>query len=130
MDPHGTHREIGQRRELYRQELERNGFSHQGRDIPVARLLAIAPTDAEAANVAREGAKWLLKTYVDTKMLGITGDPLQRYIDSVVIHGTPERVIDEIARLRDEIQLDYLIGAPLSHATFTAFTEQVLPKFL
>jgi predicted acylesterase/phospholipase RssA len=43
--------------------------------------------------------------------MGIVGDPLQRYIDSVVIHGTPDRVFDEIARLREEIHLDYLIGA-------------------
>ena len=131
MDPHGTHPEIGLRQEIYRQELERNGFSYQGRDIPVARLLAIAPTDSEALEVAREGAKWLLKTYVPTKMLGITADdPVKRYIDSVIIHGTPERVIDEIARLRGEIHLDYLIGAPLSHTTFVSFTERVLPKFL
>jgi alkanesulfonate monooxygenase SsuD/methylene tetrahydromethanopterin reductase-like flavin-dependent oxidoreductase (luciferase family) len=96
----------------------------------MARLLAIAPTDAEAAAVARQGAKWLLKTYIDPKMLGIVGDPVQRYVDSVVIHGTPERVTDQLARLREEIHLEYIIGAPLSHESFMLFTEKVLPRLL
>jgi alkanesulfonate monooxygenase SsuD/methylene tetrahydromethanopterin reductase-like flavin-dependent oxidoreductase (luciferase family) len=93
-------------------------------------LLAIARIDAEAAEVARQGAQWLLKTYVDPKVIGAQGDPVQRYMDSVIVHGTPERVIDELARLREQIQLTYVIGAPLSHATFEAFTDKVLPKLL
>jgi len=128
MGPHASHEEVGRQREFYDQQLDHHGYTSAGREIPTARLLAIAPTDAEAAEVARQGAKWLLKTYVDPKKMGIVGDPVQRYIDSVVIHGTPDRVIDEIARLRDEIHLDYLIGAPLSHQTFLSFTDQVLPK--
>ena len=80
--------------------------------------------------MARQGAKWLLKTYVDPKMFGVVGDPVQRYVDSVVIHGTAERVTDEIARLREEIHLDYMIGAPLSHETFMLLTDKVLPKLL
>jgi alkanesulfonate monooxygenase SsuD/methylene tetrahydromethanopterin reductase-like flavin-dependent oxidoreductase (luciferase family) len=91
-------------------------------------LLAIAKTDAEAAEIAREGAKWLLKTYVDPKLFSDGRDPVQRYVDSVVIHGTPERVVAELARLQEQIHLDYLIGAPLSHETFLAFTDKVLPK--
>ena len=85
-------------------------------------------TDAEAATVAREGAKWLLRTYVNPKAIGAEGDPLQRYVDSVVIHGSPDRVVDEIARLREEIHLEYLIAAPLSHQTFLSFTDHVLPR--
>jgi len=128
MGPHGSHEETGRQRDFYRQQLEAHGYSIEGRQIPTARLLAIAPTDAEAVEVARQGAKWLLKTYVDPKKMGMGDDPVQRYIDSVVIHGTPDRVADEIARLREEIHLDYLIGAPLSHQTFLSFTDQVLPK--
>jgi alkanesulfonate monooxygenase SsuD/methylene tetrahydromethanopterin reductase-like flavin-dependent oxidoreductase (luciferase family) len=96
----------------------------------MARLLAIDSTDAAAADSARQGAQWLLKTYVDPKLFSGDIDPVQRYVDSVVIHGTVERVIDEIARLREEIDLRYMIGAPLGHKTFMAFTEKVLPKFL
>ena len=129
--PHGTHAEIGQQWERYRDWLSENGHTIVGREIPTARLLAIARTDAEAAEVARDGAKWLLKTYVDPSRLGFGGsDPLRRYIDSVVIHGTADRVADQIAQLHEEVHLDYLIGAPLSHHSFLAFTDQVLPHFL
>ncbi|MBI3247784.1 MAG: LLM class flavin-dependent oxidoreductase [Deltaproteobacteria bacterium] len=130
MDPHSTHEELGEKKRFYRQKLEAYGYDFTGRDIPMARLLAIDDTDAAAAEGARQGAQWLLKTYVDPRMFGVVGDPVQRYVDSVVIHGSVERVIDELARLREEIDLQYLIGAPLGHKTFMAFTEKVLPKFL
>jgi len=127
--PHGTHVEIGQQWELYRDWLSENGHTIGGREIPTARLLAIAPTDAEAAEIAQDGAKWLLKTYVDPTQLRFgDGDPVRRYIDSVVIHGTADRVADQIARLHEEAHLDYLIGTPLSHETFLAFTDKVLPR--
>jgi hypothetical protein len=32
--------------------------------------------------------------------------------------------------LRDEIGLDYLLCAPLSHQTFTLLTEKVLPRIM
>ena len=130
MGPHSTPAELSEKWEFYKEKLEHYGSSIEGRQIPMARLLAIAPTDAEAAEIARQGAKWLLKTYIDPKLLGIVGDPVQRYVDSVVIHGTPERVVDELARLREEIHLDYMIGAPLSHETFMSFTDKVMPKLL
>ena len=123
--------EIGQQWERYRDWLSENGYTIGGREIPTARLLAIAGTDAEAADIARDGAKWLLKTYFDPTQLGFGGgDPVRRYIDSVVIHGTADRVADHIARLHEEVHLDYLIGAPLSHETFLAFTDKVLPRLV
>jgi alkanesulfonate monooxygenase SsuD/methylene tetrahydromethanopterin reductase-like flavin-dependent oxidoreductase (luciferase family) len=128
--PHSTPAEIAEQRERYRCELESHGHSFGGREIPVARFLAIAPSDYEAAEVARQGASWLLKTYIDPVRFGIEVDAVQHYVDSVIIHGTPNRVIDRIQRLREEIHLDYLIGAPLSHQTFLSFTEQVLPRLL
>jgi alkanesulfonate monooxygenase SsuD/methylene tetrahydromethanopterin reductase-like flavin-dependent oxidoreductase (luciferase family) len=130
LGPHASHQETGQQWEFYREQLRANGFSIEGREIPTARLLAIASTDREAAQVAGEGAKWLLKTYVDPKRFADGRDPVQRYIDSVVIHGTAERVADEISRLREEIHLEYLIGAPLSHETSLSFTDKVLPRLL
>lgn len=130
MDPHSTHVELGEKKKFYKKKLGEYGYSMEGRDVPMARLLAIDETDEAAAAGARQGAQWLLKTYVDPKMFSMGVDPVQRYVDSVVIHGTVERVIDEIARLREEIDLQYMIGAPLGHKTFMAFTEKVLPKFL
>ena len=44
--------------------------------------------------------------------------------------GSPPSVADQLARLEEEIRLGYLLCAPLSHDTFTLFTEKVLPKFL
>jgi alkanesulfonate monooxygenase SsuD/methylene tetrahydromethanopterin reductase-like flavin-dependent oxidoreductase (luciferase family) len=129
--PHGTHVEIGQQWERYHDWLSESGYTIGDREIPTARLLAIAPTDAEAVQIAREGAKWLLKTYVKPAQLGFgSGDPIERYIDSVVIHGTAERVADQIAELHEQVHLDYLIGAPLSHETFLAFTDKVLPRLV
>jgi alkanesulfonate monooxygenase SsuD/methylene tetrahydromethanopterin reductase-like flavin-dependent oxidoreductase (luciferase family) len=46
----------------------------------------------------------------------------------VILHGTPEAVTEQILRLRDEIGLDYLLAAPLSHETFMLLTEKVIPK--
>jgi alkanesulfonate monooxygenase SsuD/methylene tetrahydromethanopterin reductase-like flavin-dependent oxidoreductase (luciferase family) len=126
--PHTTHAETGEQRELYLQQLHKHGYSAEGREIPITRFLAIAPTDAEAAEVARQGARWVLKTYIDPTRFGAGGDPVQRYVDSAIIHGTAERVTAELTRLREEIHLDYLIGAPLSHQTFLSFTDRVLPK--
>jgi len=129
MDPHATHTELGEKRELYQQKLEENGYSIAGREIPMARLLALAPTEDKAEEVARQGALWMLKTYVSPSLFSVA-DPVKRYVDEVIIHGSPERVVDEIARLREEIHLDYLMGAPLSHETFMLLTDKVLPKLL
>ena len=126
MDPHATYAELGNKLALYRKTLARHGHSLDGRQIPMARFFAVAATDAEAADVARSGARWLLDTYVPPHMQA-DADPVQRYVDEVVIHGTPERVRDRLAQLEDELPLDYLIGAPLSHESFVRFTDDVLP---
>lgn len=126
MDPHATHAELGNKLALYRTTLGRHGHAMHGRQIPMARFFAVASTDAEAAEVARRGARWLLDTYVPPHMQA-DADPVQRYVDEVVIHGTPERVRDRLAQLEDEIPLDCLIGAPLGHESFVRFTDDVLP---
>ncbi|HXO00908.1 MAG TPA: hypothetical protein VN900_02555, partial [Stellaceae bacterium] len=55
-------------------------------------------------------------------------DPVQRYLDEVIIHGTPDAVLDQILRLRDDIGLDYLLAAPLSHESFMLLAENILPR--
>ena len=52
------------------------------------------------------------------------------YMDGVIIHGSPARVVDELKRLEEELPLDYLLLSPLSEKTFDLFSEQVLPKVL
>jgi alkanesulfonate monooxygenase SsuD/methylene tetrahydromethanopterin reductase-like flavin-dependent oxidoreductase (luciferase family) len=137
-DPHASHAEIGKKRELYRQCLAAAGYSYEGREIPTARLIAIADTDAEAREVARAGAQWTVTSYAHGKVGGIQNagvdrpegiDPVERYLNDVVIYGSPSRVIDKVTELRETIGLEYLMCSPLSHESFVQFTEHVLPRW-
>ncbi len=139
MSPHTTFVENAEMRENYRKKLEEHGHSIGGRDIPMARLIAIADTDAEAAEIGRAGVEWLAASYINPEKAAgadsnemMTMDPelaVKRYMDSVVIHGCPESVIDQLERLNEEMHLDYLMCAPLSHSSFLKFTEKVMPHF-
>ena len=128
MDPHATHAEIRDKREQYRQALVANGYSIDGRDIPMARLVAIAPTAEAAREVAREGARWTVGSYA--KGMHENVDPVERYVNEVMVHGTPEQVTDKLLELKAELPMNYLLAAPLSHESFLLFTEKVLPKLV
>jgi alkanesulfonate monooxygenase SsuD/methylene tetrahydromethanopterin reductase-like flavin-dependent oxidoreductase (luciferase family) len=112
------------------------GFSLEGRDLPVARLVAIADTGARAEEVARRGAQWIVDSYfgAEHRPVGVPDpaapgvDPVERYLDEVILHGTAEGVLEQIIRLREEIGLDYLLAAPLSHQSFMLLTEQIVPR--
>jgi alkanesulfonate monooxygenase SsuD/methylene tetrahydromethanopterin reductase-like flavin-dependent oxidoreductase (luciferase family) len=138
MDPHSSAPEIAAKRRHYAEKLTAAGFSEAGRDIPIARLVAIAGSASEAASVARSGAEWILNSYLGAQHRPVMqgsftpagSDPLRRYLDEVILHGTPDKVGDEILRLREEIGLDYLLCAPLSHQSFMLLTEKVLPRLL
>jgi alkanesulfonate monooxygenase SsuD/methylene tetrahydromethanopterin reductase-like flavin-dependent oxidoreductase (luciferase family) len=136
MDPHSSTAELGAKRRRYRDKLAEAGFSDAGRDIPMARLLALAPTQAEAEAVARRGAQWLVDSYAGPqhahrKSMPRTydgKDPTQYYVDSVILHGTPAAVVEQIARLKEEIGLNYLMCAPLSRDTFRLLADEVVPR--
>jgi alkanesulfonate monooxygenase SsuD/methylene tetrahydromethanopterin reductase-like flavin-dependent oxidoreductase (luciferase family) len=136
MDPHSSAAEIGRKRRYYAEKLAAAGFSEAGREIPVARLVAVAPTAEKAQRVAQSGAEWIVNSYLGAQHRpvmeqGFTPegtDPIRRYLDEVILHGPPEAVADQIARLREEIGLDYLLAAPLSHQSFLLLTEKVLPR--
>lgn len=142
LGPHSTFKENAEHREIYRQELEANGHSIVGRDLPMARLIAVAERDEAASEIASVGVKWLAGAYMNASKVTnpnlkdqsiLTMDrsaQIKRYLDSVVIHGTPERVIDQLRKLRKEMHLDYLMSAPLSHSSFMMFTEKVMPYFI
>jgi alkanesulfonate monooxygenase SsuD/methylene tetrahydromethanopterin reductase-like flavin-dependent oxidoreductase (luciferase family) len=53
MDPHSSVPEISRKRRFYAEKLAAAGFSEAGRDIPIARLVALADNAGEAAAVAR-----------------------------------------------------------------------------
>lgn len=126
MDPHASHADIQKKRALYQETLEESGHSMPGREIPIARLLAIAPTEREAEEVARKGAAWTVGSYVGRGKGD--ADPVERYVNEVVIRGTPASVLDRIRELEATTPMDYLLCAPLSQETFSLFTRQVLPK--
>ena len=136
LSPHDAPREIGQKRLTYAERLAAAGFSIEGRDLPVARLVAIAETATKAAEVARRGAQWIVDSYfaAEHRPVGVPDpaapgvDPVQRYLEEVILHGTPEAVLEQIIRLREDIGLDYLLAAPLSHESFMLLTEQILPR--
>src|SRR4051794_13407906 len=136
MDPHSAHADLGRKRRYYAERLEAAGFSIEGRDLPMARLLALGDSAEEAEDVARRGAEWIVNSYFSAthNPVGIKdpaahgADPVQRYLDRVVLHGTVDAVLDEILRQREEIGLDYLLAAPLSHYSFMLLTKKILPR--
>ena len=133
MDPHASHAEIAAKRELYRTTLEAAGHRFADRVLPMARLLAVADTRSEAEEIARRGAAWTVNSYASPEAVGGTDrpageDPVERYLDRVVLWGTPDELVDRITALREEMFLDYLLCAPLSHDSFVRFTDKVLPR--
>jgi alkanesulfonate monooxygenase SsuD/methylene tetrahydromethanopterin reductase-like flavin-dependent oxidoreductase (luciferase family) len=142
LGPHATFEETAGQLRLYRDQLAEHGHPVAGRDLPIARMVAVADTDEEAAAVARSGAAWVAGAYINPSKVTNPASPAQdflamdrealldRYVDSVVIHGTPGGVTAQIDRLRADLCLNYLLIVPLSHASFVAFTEFVMPNFV
>ena len=48
MDPHSSHEDLGAKRRSYQEQLEAAGHTMAGREIPMARLIALGDTEAEA----------------------------------------------------------------------------------
>ena len=138
MDPHSTHAEIGEKYRHYLTTMEEHGFADAAsRDIPVARLLAIAPTDEAAERVARGGARWTVGAYANPKagstVAGVSSEAavearIERYVQDVIIHGSPARVAEQLQQLEEEMPLGYLIASILSHETFLLLTDEVIPR--
>ncbi len=126
MTPHATHEEIRAQHAHYRTALAEHGH-RMGQDIPMARLLAIAATDAAAEAVARAGAQWTVDAYAGPRQ-GTKEERIERYVHDVVIHGSPAKVVDELKRLEEEIPLDYLLASILSHETLLLLTDEVIPR--
>jgi alkanesulfonate monooxygenase SsuD/methylene tetrahydromethanopterin reductase-like flavin-dependent oxidoreductase (luciferase family) len=147
MDPHAPHADIAVKRARYAEVLERSGHAMAGREIPMARNIALGKTMAEAEEVARQGAAFMFGSYlpkdgafarakqektVDVAAVDgpIQEDTLGRYASESVIWGTPEKVIDDLQEFAETLPLEYLMCTPLSHSSFELFTEKVLPAFL
>jgi len=151
MDPHATHAEIAGKRKHYEGKLADAGHPVKGRDIPMARTLAMADTAEKATKVGRRGAEFMFGSYLRkkeniygtdaggqktmqldaiNKTIRDGGDPVAKYVNEVAICGDPAKVIDELQEMEETLPLEYLMIAPLSHDSFVTFTEKVMPKFL
>jgi len=142
LGPHGTFEETAAHLRLYGDELRAHGHAADGRFLPVARMVAVASTDEEAAAVARSGTEWVAGAYINPSKVTNPGSAAQdflvmdrsalldRYLSSAVIHGTPDRVSEQIDRLRTELSLNYFLMVPLSHSSFVTFTKCVMPNFV
>jgi alkanesulfonate monooxygenase SsuD/methylene tetrahydromethanopterin reductase-like flavin-dependent oxidoreductase (luciferase family) len=127
MDPHATFDEIGAKYRHYCADRAEAGHPPPG-DTPMARLVAVAATDAEAREIARMGAVWTIGSYIGAGQSATEREELiEGYVDERIVWGSAARVRDEIARLRDVMCLDYLMIAPLSHDSFMRFSDDVLP---
>ena len=137
MDPHSVHAEIGRKMSLYHEHLRAAGHDPATREVPVARLIAIAETAEKAEAVARRGAGWLVDSYANPQSTAPAGPgtfnpfggdaPVERYMNGVIIHGTAASVVDQLRQLEAEMPLRSMLLAPLSEDTFRRFTDDVLP---
>ena len=137
MDPHSSRADLISKRRHYGERLASAGHSEVGRIIPMARLIAIDETAEKAREVARRAAKWTIASYVGPAHSGhhrqevrtFGGkDPEEFYLEDVLLHGTAERVADQIRALERDAGMTYLLAAPLSRRSFTLLTDEVLPR--
>lgn len=133
MDPHSARTDLMAKRRYYAEKLAAAGHSDKGRTIPMARLVAIDETADKAREVAARAAKWTVASYVgvthhrqEARTFG-GKDPLEFYLDDVMLHGTAESVADQIRALEAE-GMTYLMAAPLSRRSFALLTDKVLPR--
>lgn len=128
-DPHSSHADIAAKRRLYNETLQAHGFAVTGRELPIARLVALGKSSAQAEAIAREGARWTLSSYAARPNPG-DSDPIEDYLRDTIIYGTAEEVVDKLQWLQEEIDLDSVIVSPLSQETFNLFTDGVLPRLV
>lgn len=137
MDPHTSRADLITKRRHYADKLAESGYSDAGRVIPMARLIAVDETAEKAREVARRVAEWTVASYVGPKHIGNVRqevrtfggkDPIDFYLDDVMIHGTAEIVVDQIQAFGAEIGMNYLLAAPLSGRSFRLLTDKVLPR--
>jgi alkanesulfonate monooxygenase SsuD/methylene tetrahydromethanopterin reductase-like flavin-dependent oxidoreductase (luciferase family) len=136
MDPHSSRADLIRKRRHYGEKLAASGHTDSGRTIPMARLIALDETAEKAREVARRASQWIVTSYVgpsrdahrqEARTFG-DKDPIDFYLEDVVLHGTPEGVADQIRALEMDAGMTYLMAAPLSRRSFTLLTDRVLPR--
>jgi alkanesulfonate monooxygenase SsuD/methylene tetrahydromethanopterin reductase-like flavin-dependent oxidoreductase (luciferase family) len=137
MDPHSSRDDLVRKRRHYAETLLAAGHSAADRVIPMARLVAIDETTAKAREVAERAARWTLAAYIgpghdnhhrqEIRTFG-GKDPVQFYLEDVILHGTAESVIEQIRALENDAGMTYLMAAPMSRRSFVLLTDRVLPR--
>jgi alkanesulfonate monooxygenase SsuD/methylene tetrahydromethanopterin reductase-like flavin-dependent oxidoreductase (luciferase family) len=138
MDPHASRADLIRNRRHYAAKLIEAGHSDAGRTIPMSRLIAVDETAEKARAVAKRAAEWMTASYVGPQHTGNVRqgpprdfggkDPIDFYLDDVMIHGTAESVAEQIQSFAEEIGMTYLMAAPLSGRSFRLLTDKVLPR--
>jgi alkanesulfonate monooxygenase SsuD/methylene tetrahydromethanopterin reductase-like flavin-dependent oxidoreductase (luciferase family) len=138
MDPHASRADLIRKRRHYAAKLMEAGYSDAGRTIPMSRLVAVDETQEKARAVAKRAAEWMTASYVGPQHTGNVRqgpprdfggkDPIDFYLDDVMIHGTAESVAEQIQSFAGEIGMTYLMAAPLSGRSFRLLTDRVLPR--
>ncbi|MCK9994429.1 MAG: hypothetical protein Dbin4_02949, partial [Alphaproteobacteria bacterium] len=142
MGPHASNADCKYKRGLYQQVMEENGHVVGDRDLPIVRYVAVAETRAQAEALARASSGWTVGAYANadktahlrsssaTILADPKVDPVERYLNDVVILGTASEVLDRLKQLEEEIPMNYLMAAPMGHDSFMRFTRDVLPKLV
>jgi alkanesulfonate monooxygenase SsuD/methylene tetrahydromethanopterin reductase-like flavin-dependent oxidoreductase (luciferase family) len=137
MDPHSSRADLIRKRRHYATMLVEAGHSDADRTIPMARLVAVDETKEKASAVATRVAEWTLTSYVGPKHSANVRqearnfggkNPIDFYVDDVMIHGTAESVVDQIQSFAADIGMTYLMAAPMSGRSFQLLTDKVLPR--
>jgi alkanesulfonate monooxygenase SsuD/methylene tetrahydromethanopterin reductase-like flavin-dependent oxidoreductase (luciferase family) len=137
MDPHASRADLIGKRRHYAAKLVEAGFTDTNRTIPMSRLIAVDETAEKAHAVAKRVAEWTIAAYVGARHGAVRQgpprdfggkDPVQFYLDDVMIHGTPESVVDQIQAFGEQIGMNYLMAAPMSGRSFRLLTDKVVPR--
>ena len=136
MDPHASFADLIRKRRRYTAGLNAAGFTDAGRDIPMARLIAVDESAEKARAVAKRVAEWTIAAYVGNTANVRQGpprdwggkDPVDFYLEDVMIHGSPESVVDQLQNFGEKIGMNYLMAAPMSGRSFRLLTDKVLPR--
>lgn len=137
MDPHSSRADLVTKRRHYAAKMTEAGHSDAGRAIPMARLIAVDETAEKARAVAKRVAEWTIASYIGPKHTGNVRtevrdfggkNPVDYYLDDVMIHGTAESVTDQIRAFAETIGMNYLMAAPMSGRSFQLLTDKVLPR--
>lgn len=136
MDPHSSRTDLIAKRRHYTTKLSEAGFTDDGRTIPMSRLIAVDETEEKAREVAKRVAEWTIASYIGQLTNVRQGpirdfggkDPVDFYLDDVMIHGTAESVADQIQAFGEQIGMTYLMAAPMSGRSFRLLTDKVLPR--